>query len=207
MPQAEAHEVSEVEQNMAILRNAAPTVAASMNKTIRAVRVAHDVPVPPVAKKIHFIRHGEGHHNVAQREWRANPAWNGMSEPYTIDNDPTHRYVDAELTAKGEAEARALQEITEPALKPEVMIVSPMRRATLTGLLAFEPHIKRGELPVVANELCHERGGRHTCDKRLAKSTLQQQYPNIDYTLVAEEEDPFWLDGWTREPWTEVCQR
>lgn len=21
-------------------------------------------------KKVHFIRHGEGHHNVAQKEWR-----------------------------------------------------------------------------------------------------------------------------------------
>jgi hypothetical protein len=24
---------------------------------------------------IHFVRHGEGYHNVAQREWRADPKW------------------------------------------------------------------------------------------------------------------------------------
>ena len=43
-------------------------------------------------------RHGEGAHNVAQREWRAAGK---ASEPYTVQNDPTGRYVDAELTPAG----------------------------------------------------------------------------------------------------------
>ena len=88
---------------------------------------------------------------MAQREWRADAAWDGASEPYTPDNDPDLKYVDAELTDKGEGEARALLEHTEPHLKPQLLIVSPLRRATLTGLLAFEPHVKRGELSVIAH--------------------------------------------------------
>lgn len=144
---------------------------------------------------------------MAQRDWRANAAWDGTSEPYTPDNDPELKYVDAELTDKGEDEARALLEHTEPHLKPQLLIVSPLRRATVTGLLAFEPHVKRGGLRVMAHELCHERAGRHTCDKRLAKSKLQALYPAVDYSQLEAEEDPFWADGWTREPWQDVRER
>jgi len=144
---------------------------------------------------------------VAQREWRADPAWDGASEPYTPDTDSEYKYVDAELTAKGEGEARALVEQTEPHLKPQLLVVSPLRRATLTGLLAFEPHVTRTELPVIAHELCHERAGRHTCDKRLSKQQLAAQYPTVDYSLITDEEDPFWGDGWTREPFQDLGLR
>ena len=59
-------------------------------------------------KIVHFIRHGEGLHNVAQREWRADPGWDGESESITVDNDPEYRFVDAELTPKGIGQAEAL---------------------------------------------------------------------------------------------------
>jgi len=87
------------------------------------------------------------------------------------------------------------------------MVVSPMRRATLTGLIAFEAHIERGELPVLAHESCHERAGKHTCDKRLPKSSLAGLYTKVDYSLIEAEEDPFWGDGLTREPWEDVAVR
>lgn len=46
-------------------------------------------------KKVHFIRHGQGFHNVAQAEWRAA----GKSgEPYTLATDPTFGFGDAMLT-------------------------------------------------------------------------------------------------------------
>ena len=31
-------------------------------------------------KTLYLIRHGEGYHNVAQREWRAQPDWDGVSD-------------------------------------------------------------------------------------------------------------------------------
>jgi len=151
-PKVEAHEQKDVDENVASLRACASDVLASMGGVkIRCEKL--QIPpedVPSGSKLVHFIRHGEGYHNVAQREWRADPTWDGKSEPYTIDTDPDDRYVDAELNEKGKGQATDLQQQTA-SLKPELLVVSPMRRATLTGLLAFEAHIARGELPVLAN--------------------------------------------------------
>ena len=52
-------------------------------------------------KLIHFVRHGEGFHNVAQREYRARPEYDGVGEPYTIETDPEWKHRDALLTEKG----------------------------------------------------------------------------------------------------------
>ena len=207
-PKVEAHQVGEVEGHVATLRACSAEVVATMSGgTIKCKKYEAGAPIPEGLKLVHFIRHGEGHHNVAQREWRNDAKWDGQSEPYTMDNDPDWRYIDAELNDKGRGQAVALQKLTDPDLKPELMVVSPMRRATLTGLLAFEPHITRGELPCVANELLHERAGRHTCDKRLPKAQLAELYPQVSYEFVADEEDPYWGDGWTREPWKDTAMR
>ena len=49
-------------------------------------------------------------------------------------------------------------------------------------------------MPVLAHEGCHERGGRHTCDRRLARSALARAYPAVSYALIEAEEDPLWGD-------------
>lgn len=200
MSVVEAHQASEVEQNMAELQAVAPEVFEKYGKVkcAKTDPLTDGFPVDPNVKLIHFIRHGEGYHNVAQREWRAKKGWDGKTEPYTIDNDPKWKYVDAELNKVGRGQAKDLQQRTKE-LSPEALVVSPMRRATVTGLLAFEPHLARGEMPVIACELAHERAGRHTCDKRLSKAQLAKLYPAVDYSLVADEEDPYWGDGETRE--------
>lgn len=203
---AEQHEKSEVQQNMDSLRACAEAVKSKMASHVICSLAPRGLTYPPSGSKLcHFIRHGEGFHNVAQREWRANPDWDGTSEPYTLDTDPGFKFVDAELNDKGKGQATELQQRTM-ALQPQLLVVSPMRRATLTGLLAFAPHVEE-ELPVVAHELCHERAGKHTCDKRLAKAQLQQLYPAVDYKLIADEDDPFWGDGTTREPWADLGER
>jgi len=51
-------------------------------------------------KKVHFIRHGQGFHNVAQAEWRAAGK---PGEPYTLDTDPNLKYGDALLTPVSKA--------------------------------------------------------------------------------------------------------
>ena len=99
-----------------------------------------------------------------------------------MDNDPEGKYTDALLTPAGEAQARALQPRTQP-LSPQLLVVSPLRRATQTGLLAFEAHVQAGRLPVIAHEGCHERGGKHTCDRRLASpNPSPNPDPNPDPT-------------------------
>jgi len=44
---------------------------------------------------------------------------------------------------------------------------------------------------VIAHEGCHERGGKHTCDRRLARSVLASAYPSVSYALIEAEEDPY----------------
>ena len=73
-PAVEAHQQSEVEENMAALRACASDVAAAMARRVKAVVAPDGCVTPPAGSKLcHFIRHGEGFHNVAQREWRADP--------------------------------------------------------------------------------------------------------------------------------------
>lgn len=201
----EGHQKKEVTQVKAELEAAKPGVQRAMKFTVRAERVPHDAPAPAAAnaKLVHFIRHGEGEHNKAQREWRAAAK---PGEPYTIDTDPGMRYQDAQLTPAGVQQAMALQADTA-ALAPEVMFVSPMRRATKTGLLAFQAHVARHALPVVAVELAHETGGKHTCDKRLAVAELHAAFPEVDYSLIEAEDDPFWGDSLTRETYAQVAAR
>ena len=110
---------------------------------------------------IHFVRHGEGFHNVAQREWREDPKWyeisrassslslkrtlkkhrDGKSEPYTVDNDPDGRYEDPLLTPLGKTQALELQKDTKE-LNPDLMIVSPLRRATVRFALSLSLNLR-----------------------------------------------------------------
>tara|TARA_B110001452_G_scaffold188028_1_gene158370 strand:+ start:197 stop:1339 length:1143 start_codon:yes stop_codon:yes gene_type:complete len=249
----EAHQKREVSSSLLALRQ------MRKGRRILARLVEDDAPIPAGSKKVQFIRHGEGYHNVAQREWRARPGWDGKTEPYTIDTDPNGRYVDPLLTEAGEEQARALQARTcDSSLyeqfkgqhaqwptctvaAPQLLVVSPMRRATQTGLLAFAPHVATGQLPVLAHELCHERAGRHTCDRRLSRAELTKQFGAIvpgdgsslpdstpkmagqrvqhipsyeremrlvvSYVPLETEEDPYWGDGVSREPWDSVVAR
>jgi broad specificity phosphatase PhoE len=124
------------------LRGLVPTIRGGRG-SVKARLVADDCEVPAGSKKVHLIRHGEGVHNVAQREWRSRPEYDGRSEPYTVDNDPSGKYTDALLTPAGEAQARALQPRTQQ-LSPQLLIVSPLRRATQTVCHpALEPRTSR----------------------------------------------------------------
>mmetsp|Transcript_16791 Transcript_16791/g.20717 ORF Transcript_16791/g.20717 Transcript_16791/m.20717 type:complete len:287 (-) Transcript_16791:343-1203(-) len=214
---AENHEEKDVRNNLYILRSLAKEIQDSMPWKVKITQIEHDEDHKVkknstenegniVVKKIHFIRHGEGTHNVAQREWRTNPDWDGKSEPYTLETDPDFKYMDATLTPVGEGQAKDLQKHTMK-LTPDLLVVSPLRRATQTGILAFEPHIKEGKIKVIANELAHEMGGKHSCDKRLDKSELQSMFPMVSYADLEYEIDPLWGNGMVREAWSNVAER
>jgi len=152
-------------------------------------------------KTITFMRHGQGEHNVASKEWAA--AGNAGT-PYTIENDPQMRYEDAVLTEQGQGEAAALrQRLQQLDPIPQLVVVSPMRRATMTALSACQHLV--GQVPFVAHEECHEMGGKHTCDKRLDVSLLSELFPQIDYSPIAHESDPLW--GAERETWEALAER
>ena len=109
------------------------------------------------------------------------------------------------LTERGEQQAKDLRERTATVV-PQLMVVSPMRRATQTGLIAFEKIVQQG-MPVLALEACHEIGGKHTCDQRLPRSELAKLYPAVNYSLVKDELDPLWGDGSVRESSEHLAQR
>ena len=105
---AHATEKCDVERDMQLLRDLRASMSPRMPSPIRCAAAAADDTAPSSgAKVVYFIRHGEGTHNLAQREWRSSPDWDGKSEPYTIDQDPDMRYVDAELNDTGKGQVTA----------------------------------------------------------------------------------------------------
>ena len=75
-------------------------------------------------KVVHFVRHGEGYHNRAQREWRNKPDYDGKSEPYSYDLDPDFKFIDPSLTEIGIKEAQDLDKVTSE-LTVDLIVTSP----------------------------------------------------------------------------------
>jgi len=80
-------------------------------------------------------------------------------------------------------------------VNPEVVIVSPVTRATQTALIGFQHLLDadgKPKVPFIAHEGVHERGGENTCDCRRSLRELKWDFPNVDYSLIENEKDPFW---------------
>lgn len=159
----------------------------------------------PRKKIIHFVRHGEGYHNKAQREWRAKQDYDGSSSPYSFDIDQEFKFLDPKLTEVGTKQAEELEKITK-LLKVDIIITSPLQRAIQTAEIGFSSQIKN-KVKFIAEELCHEIGGFHTCDKRLSVTELKSAYPKVEFSGIETEDDPLWLDGYTRESAKDISIR
>ena len=110
-----------------------------------------------------------------------------------------------------------------------MLILSPMRRATQTGLQAFAQEIQRlgnarkSPLNIVVKEEAHESFSAHPCDLRLDLKDLEkffyqtngEKYGDslnkvgllLDYSQGLSETDPFWENGLVREKRLEVAKR
>ncbi|RHY12749.1 hypothetical protein DYB37_002417 [Aphanomyces astaci] len=137
-------------------------------------------------KVIYFIRHAEGEHNAAKVRHGA--------EVWFRDIACTDLYLDALLTAKGEAAATVTAARVEAELDRgmplQKIIVSPMRRTLQTATSIFRRQL--GHVPFVALELCRETIGMHTCDKRSAISTLSPLFPSVDFSNIRDDVDTLW---------------
>lgn len=141
-------------------------------------------PVPLGAKKLHFIRHGEGLHNV----WR-NAEFDAGRTPRAkrdnIEQVPAELH-DPLLTACGRGEAEAAKDkVRTLGCKPELLVTSPLRRSVQTLLLAFEDAVKAGTT-CLAHELAREevRGGDgdpSIWDSRKPRETLASEFPEVDF--------------------------
>eukprot|EP00128_Syssomonas_multiformis_P006241 Colp12_sorted_trinity150504_noHs@24287 len=145
-------------------------------------------PYPANYKTVYFMRHGQGTHNKAAKEIGRHEYQN-------------EAWMDARLTDLGKEQARVTIEYTRK-LSVELVVVSPLSRATETALLAFSDF--KG--PFIALENAREQSGQNPCDKRRTKLELEREYGDrVDYSELASDEDPMYTPE--REPKASVVAR
>jgi broad specificity phosphatase PhoE len=155
--------------------------------TIVAERNSEDDPKPAGTKIIHFQRHGQGYHNLLGDVWRE------LKLPIDFDSNDISKnpflrneIVDSPLTESGRQQSMARR--PEAALlNPQVLIVSPLLRAIQTSYLSFTDH--KDAVPWIAHEGCREELGLLVCNKRRRLSEIREDYPDIDYSHIQDEED------------------
>jgi hypothetical protein len=127
------------------------------------------------SKLVHFVRHAEGHHNVAASNYER-----GSHEYLLTLTD--YQWYDAELSPKGLEQCEQLERDAQH-LDYDIVLVSPLTRALQTATLGlrFERNV-----PFVALEDLRERYGRNPCDNRRPVSELQPKFRSVDFSLVAD---------------------
>jgi len=187
------HEASEAQEHNKKLRGLENFLEGKL--TIEAVAARPGDPLPPGSKRVHFIRHGEGYHNVHGAEWKR---LKKKGNPYTDHECP----IDPALTPKGQAQAEELGDFVKaefPDGEPQFVYTSPMRRAVMTALGAFGDRVENAGLPIVATDLAHEQGGLHRGDLRFPKEELANEFPQVDFSGI-EEQDPLWDENVRETP-------
>lgn len=144
-------------------------------------------------KKIHFVRHAQGFHNVAG------------------ETDPIFGYLredleDAMLTELGKQQCEQLSSSLDTKFFKDIklILVSPMRRTIQTALYSFPNHAKDKKIIFLANELIREQTGMHPCDRRRTITQQKLDYPRIDYSVIVSDVDPIYKLYTFREP-EKIC--
>lgn len=145
-------------------------------------------------KVVHFQRHGQGYHNLI---YGILDAANAPVPDVYLNDVQTNPFLrseltDSPLTELGREQCRIQKEYASN-LSPEVIVVSPLCRALQTALITFESF--RGKIPFISHDGCREELGLLTCNKRKILSEKVSEYPNVDFSIVAEtaeEEDNLW---------------
>jgi broad specificity phosphatase PhoE len=173
-------------------------------------------------KMIHFIRHGQGFHNLLADlatksgiTWRQFESTNG-NDPSLPNNNPYMHpdVLDAPLTESGRKQAQRLHyEIIQNNIPIDCVYVSPHCRTLQTGLIAFghttttTNPITSTTVPLIAHELLREESGVHVCDQRRTISWQHVEFPQYDFhTYCPSDIDPLFHPH-IRETKMQVAQR
>jgi broad specificity phosphatase PhoE len=125
-------------------------------------------------KTIHFVRHAEGHHNVA-----------GRTDPAGYLREDLE---DAELTDFGKKQCQKLNALHGAKVSgAQLVVFSPMNRTIQTASLSFPELINK--VPWVAVEQLREQSGLHPCDRRKPISEHKKTYPHVDFGQIKDNED------------------
>jgi len=184
-------------------------------------------------KKVHFIRHAEGYHNVATSETGSNDCLLRGDA-----NADQHHLYDARLTEKGIQQAVDLRKYL--AKRPsggrsftafDLVVVSPLTRTCETALHVFgKPRapgrpsfLDKGTAPpgsveytqgihvpaprFLVREECRERWGKYVCDgrRKISEISAEPQFENFDFSECNFDEDVFYSDE--RESDEHCCER
>lgn len=159
-------------------------------------------------KLVHFVRHGQGYHNLlgqVSRDYGAVFSETGDFELAVKEQCPymLPAIQDPSLTAIGREDAKGIRSRGNT-IKPELLVTSPMRRAAETILVGF-PNVS---VPIVAHEGCREQLGVFICDKRSDLTDYKEdgRYSMIDYNLIESNEDTLWQET-KRETMLEMAYR
>jgi len=150
---------------------------------------SNNIKTPINAKRIHFVRHAQGFHNVAG------------------ETDPIFGYLredleDAMLTSLGEQQCNDLAKQLDPKFFQNIklILVSPMRRTIQTAIYSFPNQAKDKKVIFLANELIREQTGLHPCDRRRTITNQLLDFPRIDFSKIESDKDPIYKLYTFREP-------
>ena len=183
-------------------------------------------------RKVHFIRHAEGYHNVETKNTGSNYCL--LREEGKKASD--HPLYDSRLTQKGIQQAESLRKIL--AHRPsggrsftafDLVVVSPLTRTCETALHVFgrprkpgvPSFLSEGDAPVgtpehtagvhvppprfLVREECRERFGHYVCDGRRTIVEIREEFPDFDWSQVHSNEDAWYSDD--RESDEDCCAR
>ncbi|KAK9841042.1 hypothetical protein WJX81_007377 [Elliptochloris bilobata] len=149
----------------------------------------------PHTKVVHFVRHGEGFHNVAGRADQANYLSREYYDAHLTENGWRALETAAGAFGGGEWRGQGNGPLLMAALESE-----PGKQAPHAAISAG------GCPPFIAWEECREHLGRHPCDQRRALSHYKAAFPAVDFCLIKSEEDELWTPD-TREGHAEIRAR
>jgi broad specificity phosphatase PhoE len=153
-------------------------------------------------KRIYFVRHAEGIHNLAERESTYEPP----NLIFQTENSG-YVYLDPKLTKRGEEQCANLKASIrgtsvwgfDKPLNLDLVVVSPTTRTLQTAQLSLGSPGSPAAPPFVANELCREHISEAMCDSRRSVSELAREFPDVDFSLMEDNEDTMFLKKETTE--------
>ena len=129
-------------------------------------------------KNLYFIRHGLSEHNVLFKNF-------GKSIFYD------KRYYDTKLVGQGIEESLQLGKTWDKINNIDIVFCSSLSRTIQTAINIFQDTTVK----IYALDIIKEfPQGLHTCNKRSHLSLLKETYPQVDFSLIHQEEDTMWSD-------------
>lgn len=142
-----------------------------------------------------LMRHGEAKHNVFQREFANAKKGRSVTDASTVEEsnmDEDHP-IDPMLTGKGCGQMLALSRRTatffnsETGLKPDLFVVSPLRRAIQSAVIAFPTYTTFASLdniPWICNPYLMEKANGHKSEFVSSPEVLEELFPGVNFDMM-----------------------